>query len=252
MFPPNSFKLPETFHQQHLPQWAESMRQDDLKREGVTSADDPKRETIFRRRKADYFGMVKCIDDNVGRVLDTLQKHGLSENTLIIFTSDHGQYMGEHGIYFKNALYEPAHHVGMMMSWPGHIPAGSMIDPCVANVDLLPTLAGLLGLKTSGREQGKDASPLLRRETIDWEDVAFIHKDNFSQSGLFTSDWELGLARDGDSVLFDRRKDPLQVNNLYSNKEYISIVKALTARTILHNRKVGNTAALNWLGELLV
>ena len=251
MFPPNSFKLPETFHQEHLPQWAEKMRQDDLKREGVSSADDPKREAIFRSRKADYFGMVKCIDDNVGRLLDTLRKRGLRENTLIIFTSDHGQYMGEHGIYFRNALYEPAHHVGMMMSWPGHIPTGSMIDPCVANVDLLPTLAGLLALKTSGREQGRDASALIRGETISWEGVAFIHKDNFSQSGLFTRDWKLGLAQDGDSVLFDRRTDPLQINNLYSDKAHVSIVKALTERTILHNRKVG-APALKWLETLPV
>jgi len=251
MFPPASMKLPETFHQKDLPKWAEQMRQDDLKREGVTREDDPRREAIFRSRKAEYLGMVKCVDDNVGRILQTLRERNLLEDTLIIFTSDHGEYMGEHGIYFKNALYEPAHHVGMVMCWPGHIAPGTNINQCVANVDMLPTLAGMLGLKTSGREQGRDASALLRGETKDWEDLAFIHKDNFSQSGVFTEQWELGLAQDGDSVLFDRKNDPLQVHNLYRDPAHAAVVKELTERTIQHNQKVA-CPALPWLTKLSV
>ncbi|SNT41942.1 uncharacterized sulfatase [Granulicella rosea] len=249
MFAKSELKLPETFHEKNLPQWAEKMRQEDLKREGVANADDPKREAIFHARKAEYLGMVKCIDDNVGRVLRTLRERGLEDDTLVIFTSDHGQYMGEHGMYFKNALYETAHHVGTMMCWPGRIRAGMMVEPCIANVDLLPTLAGLLGLKTAGREQGRDGSALLRGETAGWEDVAFIHKDNFSQSGVFTSEWELGLAKDGGSVLFDRRKDPLQVRNLYGDAAHAGVVKRLTARTLEHNRKVGSPA-MSWLEGL--
>jgi arylsulfatase A-like enzyme len=250
MFPESSIKLPETFHQKDLPKWAEQMRQDDLKREHVTSTEDPKREAILRNRKAEYLGMVKCIDDNIGRILQTLRERNLLEDTLIIFTSDHGEYMGEHGIYFKNAIYEPAHHVGMMMCWPGHIAPGTNIDHCVANVDILPTLAGLLGLKTAGKEQGRDASLLLRgQQNGAWEDVAFIHKDTYSQSGVFTPRWELGLAQDGDSVLFDRKNDPLQIHNLYHDAEHAALVKELTERTIQHNRQVG-CPAMEWLAKL--
>lgn len=249
MFPPDTMQVPETFHQKDLPKWAAQMLQDDFKRENVTSGDDPRREALLRTRRSEYLGMIKCVDDNVGRILQTLRERNLLDNTLIIFTSDHGEYMGEHGIYFKNALYEPAHHVGMVMCWPGHIAPGTNINQCVANVDLLPTLAALLGLKSAGREQGRDASALLHGDKSKWEDVAFIHKDNFSQSGVFTEQWELGLAKDGDSVLFDRRNDPHQINNLYHDPAHANLIKQLTTRTIQHNRQVA-CPALSWL-ELL-
>ncbi|GGA67176.1 sulfatase [Edaphobacter acidisoli] len=250
MFAPKDMKLPVTFHQKNLPAWAaEKQKKEDLPSEGVTCPDDPRREEIFRKRKTQYLGEVKCIDDNVGRVLKTLSDRGLLQNTMIIFCSDHGDYMGEHGIYYKNNLYEPAHHVGMMMCWPGRIAPGTNVNQCVANVDLLPTLAGLLSLTTSGREQGRDASALLHGDAGNWEDVAFIHKDDFSQSGIFTESWELGLARDGDSVLFDRKNDLLQIHNLYHEPAHAAVVKELTARTIQHNRKV-NCPALTWLEKL--
>jgi len=249
MFPRDAMKLPPTFHQKDLPIWAEKMRQADLRREGVSSPDDPRRETIFRERKAQYLGEVKCIDDQVGRILQTLRETNLLDNTLVIFASDHGEYMGEHGIYFKNALYEPAHHVGVLMRWPAGIRPGTEINHCVANVDLLPTLASLLSLKTSGREQGRDASRLLRGDDAGWKDQAFIHKDYFTQSGVFTREWELGLNKDGGSVLFDRRNDPLQINNLYNDPAHKQIVAELTARTIEHNRSV-HSPAMAWLAAL--
>jgi hypothetical protein len=114
---------------------------------------------------------------------------------------------------------------------------------------LLPTLAGLLSLKTSGREQGRDGSPLVRREKVDWQDEAFIHKDYFTQSGVFTQEWELGLDKSGDSVLFDRKHDPLQVNNLYHDPKNKAVVEDLTERTIRHNQKV-KSPALEWLNSL--
>jgi uncharacterized sulfatase len=250
MFPKETMQLPETFHQKDVPVWAEKMRlKEDLVPEGVSGVDDPRREEIFRERKSQYLGMIKCIDDNVGRILKTLRDLQILDDTLIIFGSDHGEYMGEHGLYFKNALYEPAHHVGMLMRWPGGIRPGTVIDQCVANVDMLPTLAGLLSLKTSGREQGRDASPLIRRERVDWQDKAFIHKDYFTQSGIFTQQWELGLDKSGDSVLFDRKRDPLQINNLYHDPRCKGVVDELTERTIRHNQKVGSPE-LEWLSSL--
>jgi len=250
MFSPDTMALPESFHQSQLPKWAEEkQKREDLRSEGVSSKDDPRREPVFRKRKSQYLGEVKCIDDNVGRILQVLSEREMLENTLIIFASDHGEYMGEHGIYYKNELYEPAHHVGMMMCWPKHIDAGINVNQCVANVDLLPTLAGLLGLKTSGLEQGRDASALLHGDSSHWEDIAFIHKDDFSQSGVFTERWELGLAKEEDSVLFDRKNDSLQIHNLYHEPAYASVVKELTNRTIQHNRDVGSPA-LEWLAKL--
>lgn len=249
MFPRSNMKLPATFYQKDLPIWGEKMRQADVKREGVSGPFDPRRKAIFRERKAEYLGEVKCIDDQVGRILTTLRELNILDNTLVIFASDHGEYMGEHGIYFKNALYEPAHHVGMLMRWPTGIRPGTAVEQCVANVDLLPTLASMLSLKTSGREQGHDASRLLRGNSTGWDDEAFIHKDYFTQSGVFTEEWELGLNEGGGSVLFDRKNDPLQIHNLYNDPAHKKIVAELTARTIEHNHKLGSPA-MKWLSAL--
>jgi len=246
MFPKESMELPETFHQKNLPIWAEKMRQQDIKWEHLSSEDDPRREEIFREWKSQYLGEIKCIDDNVGRILKTLRERDQLDDTLTIFASDHGEYMGEHGLYFKNALYEPAHHVGMLMRWPNGIKPGTEVNECVANVDFLPTLAGLLSLETARKEQGRDASPLIRQKKVDWKDEAFIHKDYDSQSGVFTQQWELGLDKSGDNVLFDRTSDHLQVNNLYHDPQHKTVVDDLTSRTIEHNEKLG-TPALKWL-----
>lgn len=247
MFSKESLYLPETFHQKDLPIWAEKQREEEsLKPEHVSGVDDPRREEIFRQRKSQYLGEVKCIDDNVGRILKTLRDRNQLDDTLIIFASDHGDLMGEHGMYFKNLLYEPAHHVGMLMRWPGGIRPGTEINECVANVDLLPTLAGLLSIETAGREQGHDASPLIRQKKSDWKNEAFIHKDNDSQSGVFTQQWELGLEESGDNVLFDRMRDDLQINNLYHDPQYKTVVDDLTSRTVQHNEKL-DTPALKWL-----
>jgi arylsulfatase A-like enzyme len=251
MFPPKSMKLPETFQQNDLPVWAEKHLDADLKREHVKSGDDPKRVEVFESRKSQYLGEVKCIDDQVGRILQTLRDSNQLDNTLVIFCSDHGEYMGEHGIYFKNDLYEAAHHVGMLMRWPAGIRSGTNIESCVANVDLLPTLAAMLSLKTSGREQGQDASGLLHGKTSGWRDEAYIHKDYLTQSGVFTQEWELGLNEDGGSVLFNRKKDPLQIHNLYNDPAYRHVVVDLTERTIRHNREVGSPPRLmKWLTAL--
>ncbi|MEO6983440.1 MAG: sulfatase-like hydrolase/transferase [Edaphobacter sp.] len=248
MFAPSSMKLPETFYQKDQPVWAEQQLQEILKREQVTGRDDPRRVKIFQKSKAEYLGEVKCIDDQVGRILKTLRESGQLDDTLIIFASDHGEYMGEHGLYFKNNLYEAAHHVGMLMRWPAGIRPGTDVEDCVANVDLLPTLAGMLSLKTSGREQGQDASQLLRGDTAGWRDEAFIHRDNFSQSGVFTREWELGLNKGGGSILFNRKTDPLQTHNLYNDPAHKSIVADLTKRTIQHNKAVGASQELMaWL-----
>lgn len=247
MFPKENMELPETFRQKDVPVWAANLREkEDLKPEHVSGVDDPRREEIFRKRKSQYLGEIKCIDDNVGRILKTLRELNQLDNTLIIFASDHGEYMGEHGLYFKNSLYEPAHHVGVLMRWPKGIRPGTKINECVANVDLLPTLAGLLSLETAGKEQGRDASPLIRRKKVQWKDEAFIHKDTDSQSGVFTQQWELGLDVSGDNVLFDRTRDRLQVNNLYQDPRYKTVVEDLTLRTIQHNEKL-ETPALKWL-----
>ncbi|WP_206109205.1 sulfatase-like hydrolase/transferase [Paenibacillus sp. HB172176] len=256
MFEPDDMPVPDSFYQEELPDWAD---QDEWGRNRYFPIEDPEREAQLKRIKASYCGEVKCIDDNVGKIVDTLKKRGIYNRTLIIFTTDHGEYMGEHGLLEKNNLYESAYRIPLIMRWPEQLKAGSVVDRIVSIVDFQQTLLGLLGLPPCGREQGRDASPLLRGDSPEWTDEAFIHPNDVPRAGIFTPDFELAYVGRGwkreenhafrDHILFDRRKDPNQLHNLFGLPEYTSVIHELTDRIIAHHQQLGTAPAL--LPEML-
>jgi len=252
MFRPEDMEVPETLYEEPLPDWAAKARANFVRTEKSESWDDPNREAVLRQRKSQYFGMVKRIDDNVGRILEILRNKKILDDTLIVFCSDHGQYMGEHGLYMKNQLYEPAHRVALMMRLPARIPAGTRVEECVSTVDVQPTVLSLLGLDASGREQGRDASRLTRGEPYpDWQNEAFIHHSSLERAGIFTPEWQFALVKNGDGILFDRRNDPLQTDNLFAAEDSQEVVAELTRRVVEHHR-LTESPALGWLAELEV
>ncbi|MCL5745778.1 MAG: sulfatase-like hydrolase/transferase, partial [Acidobacteria bacterium] len=246
MYKSADMPVPRTLYQKNMPDWAERFRSEYVRAEGSASWDDPNREKVLRERKAQYCGMVKCIDDNVGRLLRFLEEKKLLDDTLIVFSSDHGQYMGEHGLYMKNALYETAYRVPLMMRWPAKIRAGSQVQRCIGGVDIVPTLCGLLDVKPPAAVQGHDASALATGRGAAWKDEVFIHHSSLEYAGIFTPEWELIVPKKGEVALFDRRNDPDQVNNLASSARYQSVVADLRRRVLSHNREVHAPAAA-WL-----
>jgi len=200
----------------------------------------------LRRTKAQYCGLVKCIDDNVGRILNALEKKGILDDTIIVFTTDHGEYMGEHGLYGKNQWYRTAYQIPFLIRWPKKIPAGLVLDRFVTNVDVQQSLLGLMGIKPCGREQGRDASALLRGEKIDWKDAAWIHHSSLKSAGIFTPKWELVLKASGAHVLFDRENDPEQVRNLATNPADKKVLAKLARQVIEHHREL-KSPAMAWL-----
>lgn len=251
MYKAEDMPIPETLYEKELPDWAEKARQGELKREKAKSADDPVREAHLRQVLTQYCGMVKCVDDNVGRILDALEAKGELDNTLILFTSDHGNYLGEHGLYFKNQLYETAYRVSFLMRMPGTIPAGTEVPECVSAVDVQPTVLELCGVEGSGREQGGSFAKLARGEKDPaWPNRAFLHHSSLERAGVFTPEWELALVKDGDSVLFDRKNDPLQEHNLFRDPAHQVTVRELVAEVVDHNFQVG-APAYAWLEEIV-
>jgi arylsulfatase A-like enzyme len=246
MYDPAAMPIPSTFRERNLPSWAEEFRQEILKSEGL-AWDDPQREVLLRRWMAQYFGQVKNIDDNVGRILASLRASGRLDNTVILFTTDHGDYMGEHGLYRKEQFYETAHHLPLLIRWPRKIEAGTEVERFFASVDLAPTLYGLLGLEPSGREQGRDGSAFLTGGTVEWTDEVHIHHDSLERAGIFTPEHELGLVKEGDNCLYDRVNDPEQVRNQYADPAKAAVVEELTDRVRRHHREVDSPAA-EWLG----
>lgn len=244
MFRPEDMPVPATFREENRPEWARDPQ------EGCCAirrrhADDP--EAVLRRSKAAYCAMVKCIDDNLGRLLAALEQQGLEDDTVVVFTTDHGDYMGEHGLFGKNLIYEAVYRVPLLVRWPGRVRAGAAVRRVLSSVDFMPTMLGLLGLPPAGREQGRDGSPfLLGGQVPEWADEAFIHHSHFNLAGVFTPEWELGLVRDGEPVLFDRRRDPEQARNLAAEPALRPVVRELAARTREHHRRLASPAA-EWL-----
>ncbi len=114
----------------------------------------------YQRYVKDYLRSVQSLDDNIGRVLDYLEETGLAENTIVIYASDQGWYLGEHGWYDKRWMYEPSLRTPFIARWPGRIPAGSVSDALVSNVDFAPTFLAAAGAPIPDEMQGRSLIPV--------------------------------------------------------------------------------------------
>ena len=239
MFDPLEVELPESFYEKNLPDWAE---RDEWGRNHYLPRGMFEREGHLRRMKALYLGMVKCIDDNVGRLLNYLKTEGLWEETIVVFTSDHGEYMGEHGLMEKNNLYESVYHVPMLIAMPGY--RGKKNRGCFNVVDFGTTLAGLAGIGYPFETDGNDRSHAIMEGQEDGNMEVYLHPTDVPRAGIITDKYELAYVGRGwkgeafhDHILFDRQKDPLQMNNLYGKPEYKAVVEELTEKIRQHHRR---------------
>ena len=129
-----------------IPAWGKSA--------GVTAAQ-------IRKLMLNYYGMVRCIDDNVGKILKTLRDENLIDNTLIVFTADHGDLCGEHGRLNKGVPYEGSAKIPFLLYCPGQVNGGTVVNEALSNVDFLPTAMSLLNIDHKGAVDGRDALSLI-------------------------------------------------------------------------------------------
>lgn len=172
---------------------------------------------IRRQKKAvgGYYASVAFMDAQVGKVLDALKRNGLEDNTIVIFTSDHGYHLGEHDFWAKVSLHEESSKVPLIISVPGKKPA--VCDSLVELLDLYPTLSSLCGLEVPSRLQGKDLSPVFDDPSHEVREAAFSVSPMQDAFMLRTSSWayiQYGEDAGKGSELFDMEKDPKQFNNL--------------------------------------
>ena len=186
-----------------------------------------------------YYGMVKCIDDNVGRILDTLRENDILENTVIVFTSDHGDLCGEHGRLNKGVPYEGSARIPFLLHCPGKVPAGTVVNEALSCVDFLPTTFALMDIKTAGKEQGRDASALFRGLRTKWNDVAFIRSTSGGKPWLCAVSNDLKLVFSGmdDPWLYDLSKDPDEMDNRFGLDEYAGSVRQMTKELAAYCKK---------------
>ena len=165
-----------------------------------------------------YFGMVKCIDDNVGKILEALRAAGVMENTIVVFTADHGDMCGEHGKVNKGIPFEGSARIPFVIAYPGKIKPGTVVHEALSTVDFKPTLLGLLGLPRDQRDEGRDASALFLdgKAPVGWKDVAFSRNANGNWLMAVSSRYKFIVYPDADPCLFDLEQDPFEMKNLFT------------------------------------
>lgn len=175
-----------------------------------------------RSALAGYYAHCTAIDRNIGKLTATLDRLGLREDTLLVFSSDHGDMLWAHGRVKKQQPFEESCHIPLLMRWPGHLPAGEMRDTLISVADYTPTLLGLLGDKPTADMDGVDLSRTILGQTDAEPSSLFINEYvSFDQArnyqpwrGVRTKRYTYARWLQGGTLLFDNERDPYQLRNL--------------------------------------
>ena len=189
----------------------------------------------YQRYMQNYLRCIKGIDENVGRLLDWLEENKLADNTIVVYASDQGFFLGEHGWYDKRFMYEPCLRIPLLISWPNVTQHGSKTDLLVQNLDLAPTLLDAAGISVPEHMQGDSLVPILKGDTPQWRDSIYYHYYEYpgahqvqKHEGVRTDRYKLISYYDiGEWELFDFQTDPQEVDNLYDNPTYAMIQQDL-------------------------
>jgi arylsulfatase A-like enzyme len=178
----------------------------------------------------DYLSCIAAVDANVGRVLKYLDDTRLAENTVVIYASDQGFYMGEHGWFDKRFMFNESFKTPFLVRWPGHVKPGSVCHDLVSNVDYAETFLEMAGVPIPGDMQGRSLVPVLEGNTpADWRKSLYYHYYEYpavhmvkKHEGIYDGRFKLIHYYDDidEWELYDLEKDPLEVKNVYSAAEY--------------------------------
>jgi len=200
---------------------------------------DELKEWKYQKFIKDYLRCVASVDDSVGRLLDYLDQSGLSQNTVVIYTSDQGFFLGDHDWFDKRFMYEESIKMPFLIRYPEKIKPGSVNNSMILNVDFAPTFLDFAGVPAPKEVQGRSIVPLLTgKKPKDWRDIWYYRYYHYPADhrvqphyGVRTDRYKLiFFNRIGEWELFDLKKDPHELNNVYANPKYADTVKLLKAR----------------------
>lgn len=240
---------------------ADDMGADDLKTEVPEHLRGPENRAArmswkYQIYMRDYLQCVQSIDDNVGRLLDHLDERGLAENTLVVYTSDQGFFLGDHGWFDKRLMFDQSLQMPMLMRWPAEIEAGTRCEQIITNVDFAATFLDVCGIDAAEAlptSQGRSFRPLWRGDDVpDWPDAAYYryweHDDPIHSApahyGIRTAEHKLihyygaGLGVPGASErvfeseweLYDLRSDPAEMLNVADDPAYAEVRASLSEK----------------------
>ena len=216
----------------------------------------------YQRYIKDYLRVVASVDDNVGRLLDYLEEEGLTEDTVVIYTSDQGFFLGDHGWFDKRFMYEESLRMPFIVRYPREIKAGTVNDDIMLNVDFAPTFLDFAGIDVPEEFQGRSFRPLLRGQTpSDWRQSMYYrywmhkaHHNVYAHYGVRTKRYKLiyyyndALGQPGaidetyapEWELFDLEEDPYELNSVYDDPAYADVVGELTEELHRLQRELGD------------
>ena len=204
---------------------------------------------LRKQARQAYNASISFMDAQVGKVIDTLDRLGLAENTIVVFTSDHGYHVGEHGLWQKQSLFEESARVPLLIVAPGKSKAGVKSESLVSHVDLFPTLADLCGVKKPANLQGQSLVPMLNDATAagrGWALTQVVRGGRINRGGasaaigddggryfgysLRTSRWRYTEWADGEAgrELYDHDADPKELKNLASDASFAKTIDELS------------------------
>jgi arylsulfatase A-like enzyme len=225
---------------------------------------------LFQRFVKDHHRAVAGVDENLGRVLDFLEERKLADDTLILYTSDNGYFLGEYGWYDKRFMYEPSFRVPLLVRYPRGGKAGHVESRYAANIDFAPTILDFCGVEIPDAMQGRSLRPLIEgRDDVEWRKSVYYayHENswllrNLSKEQMSDPSFQYftphrvsphrGVLMNGLKLieyfseggmweLFDLRKDPHEVRNVYGNPEYAAITAELKAELERLRRQYADT-----------
>jgi len=228
---------------------------EDFKKSYPKMTEEDKMRWKYQRYMQDYIGTLKAVDENVGRLLDYLEANNLMDNTMIVYTSDQGFYLGEHGWFDKRFVYDQSFKTPLLIAWPGKVKAGSRSDELVQNLDFAQTFLAAAGISAPSDMQGESMIPILTGKGGKWtRDAVYYHYYEYPAEhmvnrhyAIVTKDYKLihyYFVEDA-WELIDRKKDPMELKNVYDDPAYASVKKDLHARLDKLRGKYKDNSALS-------
>ncbi|MBT3450144.1 MAG: sulfatase [Bacteroidetes Order II. Incertae sedis bacterium] len=237
----NDLKItpPRNLTEAQMERWMESYgpRNEELRESGLSG--DDLDQWKYNRYMRDYLRSVQSVDDNIGRVLDYLDETGLAENTVVVYSSDQGWYLGEHGWYDKRWMYEPSLKTPFIVRWPESVDAGVKNETMVSNVDFAPTFLDIAGAAIPADMQGKSLIPVLEGGTdLTFRDAFYYQYYEYPGAhcvrrhyGVRTDRYKLIYFYGIDEwEMFDLQEDPDEVRSVYGSADYADIEAGLKVR----------------------
>jgi len=211
-----------------------------------------------RKEIAAYYAAITAIDDQVGLVQRTLQELGLEDNTIVLFSSDHGNMLGSQGKILKRKPWEESIRVPGIMRCPALIPSGRKTDALISHVDFAPTLLSLCGIPVPANMQGTDQSEIVTGKKEKGSDAAYFQIFGPFQMGGLEHGWR-GIRTErymyarwesGPWLLYDLEKDPYEMNNLVGSPSASALMSELDKKLLAWMERVGDSWSLNWTAPI--